>query len=315
MRLFHLFLLLLVLPGCAETARIAASAILDAQSRRSRDEGSTDTGLSFPPATDYRSVLTQRPDGETDFDGGTRFDRQRWACPDYSCRADAEAAISDELNRLVVEWRGRARSDADRRRVDANQQAWQEGSERFCFQLTSDTFGGESGGYSVNSFNLNCTVGQQTYRIAVLEALLDPPRVTAVSVDSTEAPVTYAVNEPARGSADRNAILGVARREIRRSGLSGRVEFQYVWLRRSGDWAFFRGEAARPGGGRLPETYCDATPAVQMLLRRDGAAWQVVRGGQDGEFFHYCVSDEPGYGYWMDGLDVPRALFPPSSID
>lgn len=143
-----------------------------------------------------------------------------------------------------------------------------------------------------------------------------------VSLPPERAPASHAlaapraeVTEPIRGSADRNAILDVARREIRRSGLSGRVEFQNVWVRRSGDWAFFSGDAARPGGSVLPSDYCDADPVVALLLRHDGSAWQVLRGGQDGEQHSYCVSDDSGYGWWMQGLDVPRDLFPPSPID
>ena len=93
-------------------------------------------------------------------------------------------------------------------------------------------------------------------------------------------------HEPARGSADRAAIMD-AMRPVAASYLGAPVEFVVEDLRVAGDIAFASLDAQRPGGGRIDMASTPLAqqghysapidrPHVSALLRRRGSGWEVT---------------------------------------
>ncbi|MFN4170551.1 MAG: hypothetical protein ACK4GW_02235 [Pseudorhodobacter sp.] len=90
--------------------------------------------------------------------------------------------------------------------------------------------------------------------------------------------------EPARGSAERRALMDAARPHVE-TMLGAPLEFVVGRLRREGNVAFAMLSPQRPGGGRidlsrtpvvLRDGWYPDNIEVQVLYRRSGATWVAV---------------------------------------
>lgn len=116
------------------------------------------------------------------------------------------------------------------------------------------------------------------------------------------------VREPARGSAERTAILDAVRPKVE-AEMRGPVEFVVISLRVKGGWAFAQLEPQRPGGVPIdPAQTAHAADidfmdglTVWALMREKGGRWYLidtVTGPTD-------VAFEP----WPEFYGAPRVIF------
>jgi hypothetical protein len=115
------------------------------------------------------------------------------------------------------------------------------------------------------------------------------------------------VHEPAKGSAERKAILDAIRPAIE-AQMRGPVEFSINVMLSDGDWAFVGANPQRPGGGEIdPETTAFAGQSDTM----DGlTTYALVRYG-NGRWNH--IDDIVGptdvaYMSWLVQYQVPKAV-------
>ena len=123
-------------------------------------------------------------------------------------------------------------------------------------------------------------------------------------------PAAMAAYTPARGSAERKAILNALRVPVQRN-VHQSVEFRILRLRVQSGWAFVEAEPQRPGGGKINYRGTRYWPAVQAgafgglvhgLLRKQGGRWRVVT---------YVVgASDVVYSPWARRYGAPRAIFP-----
>jgi len=94
----------------------------------------------------------------------------------------------------------------------------------------------------------------------------------------------WAWSEPARGSAERRALMDAVRPHVENM-LGAPLEFVVGRLRREGNVAFAMLSPQRPGGGRidlsrspvvLRDGYYPDNTDVQVLYRRSGTTWVAV---------------------------------------
>src|SRR5690349_15530691 len=88
--------------------------------------------------------------------------------------------------------------------------------------------------------------------------------VIALLVATTTAAIAGELHEPAKGSAERKAILDAIRPAIE-AQMRTAVEFQINVMLSDGDWAFVGANPQRPGGGEIdPETTAFAGKSDMM---------------------------------------------------
>jgi len=128
----------------------------------------------------------------------------------------------------------------------------------------------------------------------------------AMTVMTTTA-LAAEVHEPAKGSAERKAILNAIRPAIE-AQMRGPVEFQISVMRSDGEWAFVDANPQRPDGGEIdPET----TAFVGRSDSMDGLTTYALVRFADGRWNH--VDDIIGptdvaYMIWPDQYQVPKAV-------
>lgn len=125
--------------------------------------------------------------------------------------------------------------------------------------------------------------------------------VTATSSFAAE------IHEPAKGSAERKAILDAIRPAIE-AQMRGPVEFRINVMPSDGEWAFVGANPQRPGGGEInPETTAFAGQSDTM----DGLATYALVRFADGRWTH--IDDVVGptdiaYMSWFEQYRVPKAV-------
>ncbi|MGC9368103.1 MAG: hypothetical protein ACP5DX_01055 [Paracoccaceae bacterium] len=140
-------------------------------------------------------------------------------------------------------------------------------------------------------------------------ARLQIERLTGAGAAGQEAEARYYT--PARGSAERRAIMDAARLPVQRE-LGQQVIFLVSELRCDGAWCYLEAEPLTPDGGKLDWS---ATPyaedwahdmmseLVMVLLRRRDGGWQAV---------DYVIGPTDVFWYnWVDGYGLPERLFTP----
>ena len=115
------------------------------------------------------------------------------------------------------------------------------------------------------------------------------------------------IHEPAKGSAEREAILDAIRPAIE-AEMRGPVEFQINIMLSDGEWAFVGANPQRPGGGEIdPETTAFAGQSDTM----DGLTTYALARFANGRWNH--IDDIVGptdvaYMSWLDLYRVPKAV-------
>lgn len=116
---------------------------------------------------------------------------------------------------------------------------------------------------------------------------------------------------PARGTAERRAIMDAARVPMTRE-LGQRVIFQVSELRTDGTWCYLEAEPLNPDDSRLDwsaSAYAQdwandmMSDLVMVLLRRQGSGWHVI---------DYVIGPTDVYWHnWVDDHGLPEELFTP----
>lgn len=115
------------------------------------------------------------------------------------------------------------------------------------------------------------------------------------------------VHEPAKGSAERKAILDAIRPAIE-AQMRGPVEFSITIMLSDGEWAFVGANPQRPGGGEIdPETTAFAGQSETM----DGLTTYALVRYANGRWNH--IDDIVGptdvaYMSWLEQYQVPTAV-------
>lgn len=115
------------------------------------------------------------------------------------------------------------------------------------------------------------------------------------------------VHEPAKGSAERKAILDSIRPAIE-AQMRGAVEFSINIMLSDGEWAFVGADPRRPGGGAIdPETTAFAGQSDMM----DGLTTYALARFAGGRWNH--IDDVVGpmdvaYISWLEQYQVPKAV-------
>lgn len=121
------------------------------------------------------------------------------------------------------------------------------------------------------------------------------------------AALAQAFREPAKGSAERAAILDALRPAVE-TEMRGPVEFVISVLRASPNWAFVQANPQRPGGGAIdPETtgfagdtdFMDGLTIYALLAFQSGR-WNLVD--------HYVGPTDVAYAHWPQRFGVPPAI-------
>lgn len=126
----------------------------------------------------------------------------------------------------------------------------------------------------------------------------------------TVAVTGQAVHIPAKGSAERKAILDALRIPVERE-LKQKVLFVAEHFNVSGNWAFVGGDPQAPEGGRpnyRGTPYQEAIDADMFdnnffaILKKTGKRWKVI---------HYDIGcTDVCYADWWRRYKAPKAIFP-----
>jgi hypothetical protein len=119
-----------------------------------------------------------------------------------------------------------------------------------------------------------------------------------------------AVYTPAKGSAERTAILSALRVPVEKK-LKQKISFSTDHFKAGGDWAFLSGEPQTPNGGRpnyRNTPYRDAVDSGAFdnnffaLLKKTGGKWKVI-------VYAIGCTDVCYVSWWKD-YKAPKAIFP-----
>ena len=123
------------------------------------------------------------------------------------------------------------------------------------------------------------------------------------------APIALAadVHEPAKGSAERKAILDAIRPAIE-AQMRGPVEFSINVMLSDGEWAFVGANPQRPGGGAID---AEATAFTGQSEQMDGLTTYALVRFANGRWNH--IDDIVGptdvaYMSWLEQYQVPKAV-------
>jgi hypothetical protein len=118
------------------------------------------------------------------------------------------------------------------------------------------------------------------------------------------------VYTPAKGSAERTAILNALRVPVERE-LKQKISFDIENFRVLGNWAFVSGDPQSPSGGRPDYSRTPYQEAINAdmfdnnffgLLRKSGSRWKVVT---------YAIGcTDVCYADWWRRHKAPKAIFP-----
>lgn len=119
--------------------------------------------------------------------------------------------------------------------------------------------------------------------------------------------VAQSFREPAKGSAERAAILEALRPAVE-AEMRGPVEFVISVMRASPNWAFVQADPQRPGGGAIdPEStgfagdtdFMDGLTVYALLAFQSGR-WNLVD--------HFVGPTDVAYSHWPERFGVPAAI-------
>ena len=140
--------------------------------------------------------------------------------------------------------------------------------------------------------------------------LVRSTRIAAVTLLVAAAAAAQSVYTPAKGSAERKAILDALRIPVERE-LKQKIVFAAEHFNVSGKWAFVGGDPQAPGGGRpnyRGTPYQEAIDADMFdnnffaILKKTGTKWKVV---------HYDIGcTDVCYADWWRRYKAPKAIFP-----
>jgi hypothetical protein len=115
---------------------------------------------------------------------------------------------------------------------------------------------------------------------------------------------------PAKGSAERTAILSALRPPVEKE-LKQKIQFSIDNFKVSGNWAFISGEPQNMSGGRPNYRGTEYQEAINdgmfdnnffALLRKTGGKWRVVT---------YAIGcTDVCYATWWKDYKAPKAIFP-----
>lgn len=116
-----------------------------------------------------------------------------------------------------------------------------------------------------------------------------------------------AFREPAKGSAERAAILDTLRPAVE-AEMRGPVEFVVTVIRASPNWAFVQAEPLRPGGGLIDQ---EDTGFAGEADTMDGLTVYGLMSFQSGRWNlidHMVGPTDIGYAGWQQRYGVPPAI-------
>ncbi|MCV9998261.1 hypothetical protein OE766_08380 [Pararhizobium sp. YC-54] len=116
-----------------------------------------------------------------------------------------------------------------------------------------------------------------------------------------------AFREPAKGSAERSAILDTLRPAVE-AEMRGPVEFVVTIIRASPNWAFVQVEPQRPGGGAIDPEETGFAGETDMM---DGLTVYGLMSFQSGRWNlidHMAGPTDVGYADWQQRYGVPPAM-------
>lgn len=118
------------------------------------------------------------------------------------------------------------------------------------------------------------------------------------------------VYTPAKGSAERKAILDALRIPVERE-LKQKIIFNARYFNVAGRWAFVGGDPLAPGGGRPDYRGTEYQNAIDAdmfdnnffaILQKTGTKWKVV---------HYDIGcTDVCYASWWRRYKAPKTIFP-----
>lgn len=108
---------------------------------------------------------------------------------------------------------------------------------------------------------------------------------------------------PAKGSAERQAILDAARVKVAADlSYRGAILFRIEDLKVYKGWALFHGQPVTPTGAPISKNCIEADELTVVLLRLRDGAWHVERGGTT------CATDA-FWQEWQEALGAPSQIF------
>ncbi|MEO1744962.1 MAG: hypothetical protein AAFR13_00360 [Pseudomonadota bacterium] len=116
------------------------------------------------------------------------------------------------------------------------------------------------------------------------------------------------IYEPARGTAERKAILDAVRPKIE-AEMRGPVEFVVGRLRAQDGWAFAQLDPQRPGGTPINPAQTGWARDVDFM---DGlTVWALMRRTERGWFLIDAITGptDVAFLHWPDVYGAPRAIF------
>ena len=123
----------------------------------------------------------------------------------------------------------------------------------------------------------------------------------------SEPALALTFREPAKGSAERAAIMDTLRPAVE-AEMRGPVEFVVTTIRVTPNWAFVQVEPQRPGGGVIDPEETGFAGDTDMM---DGLTVYGLMGFQAGRWNlldHMVGPTDVGYADWQQRYGVPAAL-------
>ncbi|WP_244483759.1 hypothetical protein [Rhizobium sp. Root482] len=115
------------------------------------------------------------------------------------------------------------------------------------------------------------------------------------------------LREPAKGSAERAAILDALRPAVE-AEMRGPVEFVVTTLRASPDWAFVQAEPQRPGGGAIDPQETGFNGETDIMDGLTVYALMAFHSGRWNMIDHMVGLTDVGYAVWPQRYGVPPAV-------
>lgn len=116
-----------------------------------------------------------------------------------------------------------------------------------------------------------------------------------------------AFREPARGSAERSAILETLRPAVE-AEMRGPVEFVVTVIRASPNWAFVQAEPQRPGGGAIDPEKTGFAGETDMMDGLTVFALMAFQSGRWNLIDHFVGPTDVAYADWPKRYGVPPAI-------
>lgn len=119
--------------------------------------------------------------------------------------------------------------------------------------------------------------------------------------------LAQAFREPAKGSAERSAILDTLRPAVE-AEMRGAVEFVVTTIRASPNWAFVQVEPQRPGGGAIDPEKTGFAGGADMMDGLTVFALMTFQSGRWNLIDHMVGPTDVGYADWQQRYGAPPAI-------